>query len=205
MLLQRWRSDCQTHEGFALLRANLLSRERLEELSGEDLSLAYNHLRRMSLVREAEEVWPCIGERVAAGRLGGVRELLGVWSVAPPERLQEIDAQMASALAAEKPKGWQLLSAISRVADRPNSQAVFRCAEELKRRMQDLSPEDLAALVGLLGRRGAEDRAAGRPDLLAEVGARAKARLAGGGGAPKGEAALEAGQLCGLLGAMEDR
>ncbi|CAE8656365.1 unnamed protein product, partial [Polarella glacialis] len=193
---QRWADECAQHEGFATLRSRLFEgNEKLEELSNSVLSRMYNNLQRINFRRDAEHVWPIVSERIVIGKMANTKELLGVWSVAPKEVLPVIDKQLSGAVRDEKTTSWQLLSAISRASEWPQSKAAASCAKVLSERLVDLSSGDLALIVGQLGGGRSEQEV---PSALLDFMRQAKAELVKRGGE------LESVQLCGMFGAIEN-
>mmetsp|Transcript_10056 Transcript_10056/g.31578 ORF Transcript_10056/g.31578 Transcript_10056/m.31578 type:complete len:940 (-) Transcript_10056:26-2845(-) len=194
--LLKWREDCTTHEGFKLLKRRLFAEGGIEALPDDELSRAYNQLRRLSLPAEADQLWPKVQARLAEGKMAGARELLGLWSVAPQEHMAEVDTPLSRAIEQREQRSWQLLSAVSRASDWPGAQTVLRCAGKLSEILPDLSSEDLALIVAQLSSRMKPDVSA--PRALIKLADRAKAELLARDGR------LETLQLCGLLGSMED-
>lgn len=196
-LLQQWNRETTQHEGFQQLWKRLLEAEGKEGLVGlpsSALSRTYNQLCRMNLRKEAEEVWSTVHSRVVAGKMADPRELLGVWSVAPEEHLAELDAPLAKAMGTREPLTWQLISAFSRVAERPHSKTVLWCSQRLEAQLQDLASEDLAMVLSMLRRPGAEG---GLPEALRKLAREAKVELVSRDGA------LEPAQLVMLLESVE--
>jgi len=201
----RWRQECNGHAGLAHLRERLFADGGLDTLPPDKLSQMYNNLRRIGLDRLAEEVWPAVSARIAAGEMPDARALIGVWSVAPESQLGEVDKALAGALGDRvTSRTPQLLSTLSRAHDYPVAEAVQRSADTLRSRLSDLSSHDLATLGAHLSRAQGAVKSAGEeqgPKLgkLAELTRLAKSELV------KRSGALDTQQLCGLLEGIQAR
>ena len=80
-----WAGECLQHDGFAVLRRQVLAAERLRELDNAGLSAVYMQLRKMRLEEAAREVWPAVESRILSGELRETRPLVDIWRVAPED------------------------------------------------------------------------------------------------------------------------
>lgn len=193
--LQRWASDCTSHAGYTTLNKVIFENSQsIDNASNTILSRVYNNLQRINFRSDAEKLWPAVSERVSAGTMD-TGELLGIWSVAPKDRLSELDSGLAKAMHdGSAPKAWQLLSALNRANDMPECKVLETCASLMLPRLQDMNSEDIAALVAQLGK--LSDLGGSLQNTLDNLKARAKDEIIRQSGG------LEASQLCAMLSAI---
>mmetsp|Transcript_15312 Transcript_15312/g.33082 ORF Transcript_15312/g.33082 Transcript_15312/m.33082 type:complete len:801 (-) Transcript_15312:195-2597(-) len=185
-LRNQWSSEVTASEGWAQVTKTAFAPEKkrqLHEVDGTTISKAYNALSNLSkeveLSEELDDLWKAIHSKIVNKELTR-QALMGIWAVAPAEKLPGLDRILAGRLRENKQDRLYLpsmFSLISRANAMPNSAAILEVAGILESRVEDLNAEDLAAIVAHLDLRVTSDKKEEVPAKIVDLVEKAKALI----------------------------